>query len=69
MKAFKLQEITAMKLRCISVEQAALAKAEKEGYEFMASKCREEIELLKIDAMKPQKVLDDIEKFMTKEGE
>ena len=61
---FRLQEITAMKLRCISIEQEALKKAEANGHDYEVAACRAEIDLLKREAMNPQAVLNSIQQYL-----
>ena len=56
MKIFKLQEITQMKLKCMSITQKHLEEANTKGWDNEVLACTKELAQLRYEAMNPATV-------------
>jgi hypothetical protein len=59
-KAFKLSEITHMKLNCVRQLNEEISYAEQYGHKGHAEACRNELGRTKYEAMHPQVVADQL---------
>ena len=60
-KLFKLQVITQMKLKCMSITQKHLNEAEANGWTNEVAACTKELAQLRKEAMNPMKVLESVQ--------
>ena len=67
-KLFKLQVITQMKLKCMSITQRHLEQATQNGWEHEVAACNRELTQLKHEAMHPQEVLDSVQHLCLSSG-
>lgn len=67
-KLFKLQIITQMKLKCMSITQRHLEEAIQNGWEHEVTACNRELTQLKHEAMHPQEVLNSVQHLCLSSG-
>ena len=67
-KLFKLQVITQMKLKCMSITQRHLDEAIINNWEHEAAACKKELTQLKHEAMNPMEVLESVQHLCLSSG-
>ncbi|MDF1880121.1 hypothetical protein JHD50_02190, partial [Sulfurimonas sp. MAG313] len=65
-KLFKLQVVTQMKLKCMSITQAHLKEAEANGWIHEIAACTKELAQLRYEAMNPMEVLESVQHLCLK---